>query len=80
MQQSCVEQITTWIVQEGLAGLPEPDLVDGFCLRVRECGLPLSRGLIVVDTLHPIYEGRVFRWRLAGLDAEAIVLLHRSGT
>jgi adenylate cyclase len=73
MQESCVEQITTWVVREGLAGLPEPDLLQGFCERARACGLPLSRALMIIDTLHPIYEGRAFRWRLAGLDGERVV-------
>jgi adenylate cyclase len=73
MQDQDIQRIGDWLVQEGLAGLPEPDLLDGFCLRAREGGLPLSRGLIVVDTLHPIYEGRVFRWRLAGLDGERMI-------
>lgn len=68
MRESDVARITTWLVREGLAGMPEPDLLQGFCEAVRECGPPLSRALLIVDTLHPIYEGRAFRWRLAGLD------------
>src|SRR5207253_4854468 len=30
--------------------------------RCRAGGLDLSRGLVLIDTLHPIYEGRGFRW------------------
>ena len=51
-----------WLVGQGLTGLPEPDLIRGFCERCRDGGLPLSRGLVFIDTLHPIYEGRGFRW------------------
>jgi adenylate cyclase len=28
-------------------------------------GLPLARALVLIDTLHPIYEGRAFRWTRA---------------
>ena len=42
--------------------MPENDLIRGFCERCREAGLTLSRGLVFIDTLHPIFEGRGFRW------------------
>src|SRR5271168_2220521 len=35
----------------------------GVCRRVAEAGVPLARALVILDTLHPIYEGRAFRWR-----------------
>lgn len=52
----------SWLVGEGLTGLPENDLIRGFCERCRDGGLELSRGLVFIDTLHPIFEGRGFRW------------------
>ena len=48
--------------QPGSHGLPENDLIRGFCERCRAEGLPLSRGMVFIDTLHPIFEGRGFRW------------------
>jgi adenylate cyclase len=51
-----------WLVRRGLAGTPENDLLRGFCERCCAAGLPLSRGLVFIDTLHPIFEGRGFRW------------------
>jgi adenylate cyclase len=51
-----------WLVGQGLTGLAETDLIRGFCERCRAGGLDLSRGLAFIDTLHPIYEGRGFRW------------------
>ena len=51
-----------WLVSQGLTGLPENDLLRGFCQRCRAAGLDLSRGLVFIDTLHPIFEGRGFRW------------------
>jgi adenylate cyclase len=55
-------ELMNWLVSQGLTGLPEPDLIRGFCERCRAGGLDLSRGLAFIDTLHPIYEGRGFRW------------------
>ena len=55
-------QLMNWLVSQGLTGLPENDLLRGFCQRCRAEGLDLSRGLLFIDTLHPIFEGRGVRW------------------
>jgi len=55
-------RLMNWLVSQGLTGLPENDLIRGFCERCRAEGLDLSRGLVFIDTLHPIFEGRGFRW------------------
>src|SRR6202166_3017853 len=54
--------LMSWLVSQGLTGLPENDLIRGFCERCRAAGIELSRGLVFIDTLHPIFEGRGFRW------------------
>jgi adenylate cyclase len=54
--------LMNWLVGQGLTGLPENDLVRGFCERCRAQGLELSRAQVFIDTLHPIFEGRGFRW------------------
>jgi len=54
--------LINWLVSQGFSGLPENDLIRGFCERCRAAGLELSRGLVFIDTLHPIFEGRGFRW------------------
>jgi adenylate cyclase len=52
-----------WIAAAGLSGRRERELLQGFCERALALGLPLSRAVIGVDTLHPILEGRVFEWQ-----------------
>lgn len=37
-------------------------LLGGFCAACRDAGLPLDRSLALIDTLHPVHEGRAFRW------------------
>jgi adenylate cyclase len=55
-------RLMNWLVQQGLTGQPENDLLRGFCERCRAGGLDVSRGIVFIDTLHPIFEGRGFRW------------------
>src|SRR5215469_17667833 len=62
MELSVRLDLMNWLVSQGLTGLPEPDLIRGFCERCRAGGLDVSRMLAFIDTLHPIYEGRGFRW------------------
>jgi adenylate cyclase len=50
------------MAEAGLAGASETRLMQGFCERAVACGLPLARGVTFIDTLHPLYEGRTFRW------------------
>ena len=54
--------LMNWLTGQGLTGASENDLVRGFCERCRDGGLDVSRGLVFIDTLHPIFEGRGFRW------------------
>jgi len=52
-----------WIAEAGLAGLSETATLEGFCERALQVGLPLARANVVIDTLHPVYEGRAFVWK-----------------
>ena len=54
--------LMNWVVGQGLTGLSEHDLIRGFCERCCAAGLDLSRSMVFIDTLHPIFEGRGFRW------------------
>ena len=54
--------LTSWIANVGLEGGGETALVEGFCGRAVAAGLPLARAIVFIDTLHPVHEGRVFRW------------------
>jgi adenylate cyclase len=51
----------------------ETDLLRLFCEKCGAAGMPLNRALMFIDTLHPVREGRVFRWRNDGQEDEAPV-------
>ncbi len=60
--------LMNWLVSQGLTSTPENDLLRGFCERCRDAGLEVSRGVVFIDTLHPIFEGRGFRWNDVHID------------
>ena len=62
MNETFFTELSAWLTQAGLAGTPETDIVSGFCDRCVAAGIPLARALVFIDTLHPVYEGRLFRW------------------
>ena len=61
--EEAFNELAEWVTQAGLIGRTESDLMAGFCQRVNDAGVPLSRAMVILDTLHPIYEGRALRWR-----------------
>lgn len=62
MDRDDIENIAAWLSDRGLAGDDETSLMQGFCRRCVDAGLDMSAGTAIIDTLHPVYEGRVFHW------------------
>jgi adenylate cyclase len=56
-------ELASWITAAGLSGQSETATLTGFCERALAVGLPIARGNVVIDTLHPVYEGRAFTWK-----------------
>ena len=63
MNEAALSELAGWVTEAGLIGRSETELMAGFCRRAAEAGVPLARAIVILDTLHPIYEGRAFRWR-----------------
>ncbi|HVO92802.1 MAG TPA: hypothetical protein VMT22_08180, partial [Terriglobales bacterium] len=63
MDNAQFTDLCNWIAEAGLGGVSEAATLEGFCERALEVGLPLARANVVIDTLHPVYEGRAFVWR-----------------
>ncbi|MFY9602208.1 MAG: adenylate/guanylate cyclase domain-containing protein [Pseudolabrys sp.] len=60
--EDAIDTLNAWLAKAGLRGEPEAALVTGFCERAVTAGLPVSRAQVFIDTLHPVYEGRLVRW------------------
>lgn len=73
MNRSEIDAIADWIVQSGLSGAGEMELLNGFCARCEQGGLSLASAIAVIDTLHPIWEGRAFRWRNDGVQQDPMI-------
>ncbi len=69
MDDTQFAELAGWIAEAGLAGESETAMVSGFCARVAALGVPLARGTVFIDTLHPIYEGRLFSWQASAQEA-----------
>ena len=63
MKDSQVDSLVTWITEAGLSGLGESAILTGLCERLLALGVPLARANVVIDTLHPVYQGRAFTWK-----------------
>ena len=72
IKQIDIDRTADWLVRRGLEGTPEADLLSAFCERCNAAGLPISRALVLIDTLHPVHEGTVFRWRDDGEPEEPV--------
>ncbi|SCX26669.1 adenylate/guanylate cyclase domain-containing protein [Agrobacterium rosae] len=62
IQQSSLSEISLWLSQQGYEGVAEETLLSGFCERCNSAGISISSALILMDTLHPDFEGHAFRW------------------
>jgi adenylate cyclase len=58
-----VTAITGWIVQQGLSRVDFGTLLEGFCERMVEIGVPIWRGYVSARTLHPTVRGTGCSWR-----------------
>jgi adenylate cyclase len=63
MKETDALALTAWLAERGLAGDSETDLLRGLCEGCVRAGLPITSAQVLIDTLHPVYEGRAFRWR-----------------
>jgi adenylate cyclase len=70
VSEATPQRLAQWIIESGLAGESELALLQHLCTRLVEAGVPITRAIVAVDTLHPVVESRSFAWRSSG-DAKA---------
>jgi adenylate cyclase len=78
MQAEAVRNIAAWLSTTGLRGEDEVALLRGFCERCCAAGLAMGRAIVIIDTLHPVYEGRGFRWREDDADEPPLLEFRRN--
>ncbi|KOF20843.1 hypothetical protein AC244_05280 [Ensifer adhaerens] len=62
MEYGHIAKINDWLLDQGLRGLGEADLLAGFCERLRDAGIGIAQGAVFIDTLHPVLESQGFYW------------------
>jgi adenylate cyclase len=73
MDASSLSALRAWLTEAGLMGASESALLHGFAERAVAAGVPLARATALIDTLHPVHEGRVFRWRADGAQDRDVI-------
>ncbi|MDQ2103927.1 adenylate/guanylate cyclase domain-containing protein [Azospirillum isscasi] len=72
MDAQGILDLSRWIAEAGLRGVPETDLIGGFCERLVAAGVPLTRTVVGADTLHPTIAGHVVTWDSTGRNAAEV--------
>ena len=78
MNPSDIDRLLDWIVRRGLDGAGGSVLVREFSERCNAAGLMISRALALIDTLHPVHEGTLYRWRSDEVEEKAVMEYGRS--
>ena len=63
--------ISDWLLQQGLQSVSQHELLEGYCQKLIECGIPLMRLHVAERAFHPLYGGVGFDWsRESGVSQE----------
>lgn len=63
--------LAAWLMQQGLQGATQEAVIEGFCHRLVEMGIPLWRLHVAQSTFHPQYGGMGVEWtEEAGLSVQ----------
>ncbi len=64
--------IADWILREGRAIRGTRHFVDAYCHQLRQAGVPLTRTLMGIRTMHPLIAATGFTWRTETAVAEEV--------
>ena len=57
-----IETLISWLIEEGLAGETQAEVLEGYCDRLHALGLNIQRVHVSQKALHPVYGGIGFEW------------------
>jgi adenylate cyclase len=58
-----VSAVAAWLIDGARSAVRSQDVLQELCTRLVDCGLPLWRVAVFVQTLHPLILARRFLWR-----------------
>lgn len=59
---SSTNDLINWLVDKGLEGAGQEELLEGFCTSLVDMGIPLMRFHAAQSALHPVYGGTGYSW------------------
>jgi adenylate cyclase len=66
------DAIAEWLVLQGVYGTSQEDLLEGYCTRILQAGLPVQRVHVAQRAYHPEYGGFGYNWqRDAGMERDS---------
>lgn len=72
LQSDRVRALMGWLIQQGLGGASQEQLLEGYCQKLVELGMPLARLHVAQRAFHPQFGGVGFDWlRDEGVSEEA---------
>ncbi len=64
------DDIAAWLAGEALGDSEPAVLFDGLCRRLRATGLPIMRGNVNFNVLHPLYRAGALTWTPGGIEIQ----------
>jgi len=61
-----IQEISNWLIDQGLVGAYFESILSGFCLRLEAAGVNIHRGMMAMRTLHPSVDAETFIWQRGG--------------
>ncbi|GAB4532966.1 MAG: hypothetical protein Tsb0024_02140 [Ruegeria sp.] len=56
------DDLIGWLLDRGLEGAEQSEILEGYCLRLVDAGVPLMRFHAAQSAYHPTYGGTGFNW------------------
>lgn len=76
-----VQEISNWLIDQGLMGSEFETILSGFCERLAAAGITFKRAMIGMRTLHPSVDARTFIWDPSGeVVSESQIIDSRDGS
>ncbi len=73
-----IETLSDWITSVSLPGCPQTELLQGYCEKLLELGVPILRVHVTQSAHHPVYGGMGFEWEM-GKGSERQEYAHNDG-
>lgn len=71
-----ITKINDWLIDQALGDPDIVDLFEGVCTRLSAIGIPISRGVLMWSTLHPLFRAEMVSWR-RGSPAQLDQFIHQ---